>query len=85
MILSEIDAALIDEARKLASAPRDTSILIVLSTEARNEFMQRFTQGERSAAAIQHGIMGCKYRGAIMACTLDPDMPRVSVFTKVKT
>lgn len=82
-ILHEIDRAMADEMAKLAVAPRDTQFLIVLNHDARNEYMQRFALGEKSRDAITHGIMGCKHLGAVLATTQDPDMPRVSIFTKV--
>lgn len=83
-IREDMDRALFDEAAKLAIAPRDTQFLIVLNSDARNEYMQRFRDGEKPRDAITHGIMGCKYRGAILACSHDPDMPPVSIFTKAK-
>lgn len=82
-IFQEIDRALHVEAMKLATAPRDTQFLIVLSSEARNDLFREFREIPRYTTP---GKTLCeeKYLGNVIAVTADETMPRVSIFTKVK-
>lgn len=80
-IFEEIDAALWSETRKLNFSPREAQLLIVLSTEGRNEFMRDIAEN-RTPTPRQNGLMGEKYRGAVLAVTHDEEMPRVSVFAR---
>lgn len=81
-INDEMDAALTNEMRKMATAPRDSTFLIVLNTEGQNAYLE-YANGllmpvtERGKLMIER-----KHRGATVAITHDPDMPRVSVFAK---
>lgn len=81
-IFQEIDAALRDETAKLAIAPRDTQFLIVLSSGARNDLFQQFLY--HRDMTTPGTLSEQKWRGNVIATTADPDMPRVSIFTKAK-
>lgn len=82
-IFQEIDAALETEMRKMATAPRDSTFLIVLSSEARNDLFQAFLENRKYTTAGK-SLGEEKYRGCVVAVTADEDMPRVSIFTKAK-
>lgn len=82
-VLEEVDAALTAAIRGADSAPRDIQFLIVMNTDARNEFMRAMME-RPDIVQRQGGIMDRKYRGAVLAVTHDEEMPRVSVFQKPK-
>lgn len=83
-ILREVDAALTAAIRGADMAPRDVQFLIVMNTDARNEFMREMLT-RPDMVQRQGGIMDRKYRGAVLAVTHDPEMPRVSVFSRLKS
>lgn len=82
-ILREIELALHDEVMKLATAPRDTRFLIVLNSEARNEFFKELLRQPQMMSPGQ-SLSNVKFHGNMIAVLDDDGAQRIEIFTKAK-